>query len=76
MAQLMICCSKRMHIISCDLRTQLYELYKIQMISKVTEQLGHNVVCPPVNQPRFQCIQSLAGPKGQQQIEELKIIVD
>ena len=63
-------------MISCDFRSQLYELYKTQNISKVTEQLRHNAVCLPVNLPRFQYIQSLAGPKGQQQIEELEILVD
>ena len=64
MGQLIICVSKRLYMISCDLRPQLYELYKSQNISKVTEQLGHNAVCPPFNLPRFQYIQSLAGPKG------------
>ena len=35
MGQLIICCSKRLYMISCDLRPQLYELYITQKISKV-----------------------------------------
>ena len=46
-----------------------------QKLQNLVKVVTTNTVCPPVNLLRFQYIQLLAGPKGQQQIGDFEILV-